>query len=168
MPSVIKPIEPIEPTAAPKPTSFALKPSVSIGSLNEISTKLSESLTASEQRVADQREAGVYKLSEATHTLMGADAESLILTMQSLDAALVEKTPEIRTLSREIRRNLEVYPELVHILTDQQLHIMVQGYLTIAGVKTTPTTAAGKTASANKKADSAIKAIAGKSLDELF
>lgn len=150
-----------------KPTAFKLKSTVSTG-LSEISTQLAEVLTDAEQKVADQQAAGVYELTEEVHTLMGTDAEALILCMQNLDAALIEKTPEIRTLSRDIRKNLEQYPELVHILRDEQMHIMVQGYLTIANVKTAPKTKAAKTAAAGKKADATIKSLGSKSVDDLF
>lgn len=156
------------PITAPAPTAFKLKPTAKLAGLTEISTTITEALTEADQKVADQEAKGVYKLPEEAHTLMGEEANHLIATMQALDAALVEKTPEIRTLSSAIRKNLEQYPELTHILNDDQLHIMVQGYLTIANVKTAPKTKAAKTAAANKKADSNIKSLASKSIDELF
>jgi len=150
-----------------KPTGFRA-PSNSISGLSQISTRMTEELTAAEERVEAQRAAGVYDVPEEVQQLMGADADKLIVTMQELDAALIEKTPEIRTLSNSIRKNLEQYPELTHILTDKQLHIMVQGYLTIANVKTAPKTKAAKTASANKKADATIKSLGTQSVDSLF
>lgn len=159
-------LEPIEPEL--KPTSFSLAKPTTTNGLNEIATSLSKTLTEAEQKVADQQEAGVYDLAPEATELLGSEADQLVQTMQALDAALVEKTPEIRTLSRDIRKNLEQYPELTHILTDAQLHIMVQGYLTIAGVKTAPKTKAAKTAQANKKADATIKSLASKSMDDLF
>lgn len=150
-------------------TSFLAPIKKTIGALNEISTQLTASLSEAEQKVADQRAAGVYDLPEEATTLIGGtEAEQLVSTMMQLDAALVEKTPEIRTLSREIRKNLEQYPELCHILKEEQLHIMVTGYLTLAGVKTEPKTKAGKTASAKKKADAVLKSAQGKSVGELF
>ena len=154
--------------AAAKPTAFKLGARTTVGSLNEISTKITECLSEAEQKVAEQEAKGVYKLPEAATVLMGEQANELIGTMQALDAALVDKTPEIRTLSAAIRKNLEQFPELTHILSDDQLHIMIQGYLTIANVKTAPKTKAAQTAQANKKADAKIKSLAGKSVDELF
>jgi hypothetical protein len=137
--------------------------------LANISLMLSQELSAADQRVHDQREAGVYDLpAEATELLGAAESAELIKCMELLDAALITKTPEIRTLSRSIRQNLEQYPELTHILKESQLHIMVQGYLMIAGVKTAPKSAAGKKAMVERKADASIKAAAGKSVDDLF
>lgn len=150
-----------------KPSIFAKK-SATLSGLNELNTTITSAVSASDRKVMEQREAGVYDLPERATEILGAEADLLITTMQELDAAIIDRTPEIRTLSRKIRTNLEQYPELVHILKDEQLHIMVQGYLTIANVKTAPKTKAAVNAGIQKKADSVLKLSANKSVDDLF
>ncbi len=168
-PAAFKGEQPAEvPAVEAKPTAFSLKPSAKLSGLTQISTTISESLSASEKKLAEQQEKGVYTLPEKANELMGSDAEHLVATMQALDVALVDKTPEIRTLSSAIRKNLEQYPELTHILSDDQLHIMVQGYLTIANVKTAPKTAAAKSRSAGKKADNILTTAKSKSVQDLL
>ena len=81
------------------------------------------------------------------HDVTGLDAESFIASMKELDAALVEDTPQIRSLSTAIRRNLQQFPELTHILTDAQLNILVSGMLKLANVETAPKTKSKATTS---------------------
>lgn len=98
-----------------------------------------------------QAEKGLYDMPSEASELDGLDADRFITTLQNLDAATFEKTPDIRTFCREIRKNLEQYPELTHILNDEQLGIIVGGYLELKGVETAPKTKAAKSAAGTRK-----------------
>jgi hypothetical protein len=114
--------------------------------------------------IQKQEESGAYKFSEKIGDIEGLDGAEFIARMHALDAATVEKTPDIGTLSIKIRQNLQQYPELTHILTDAQLGIISSGVLYVAGVETEPKTKQGK--AIKDKLD--IKKLSETSIDELF
>ena len=84
--------------------------------------------------------------------------------LRDLEAATVEKSPDIRQFSRAIRKNLEQYEELTHILSDEQLGIITSGILTLANVSTEPKSAAAKT----KRTKTKIEDLGNKSMEDLF
>lgn len=101
--------------------------------------------------IAKQEEAGVYNFSGQVREVEGLDADEFINKMKMLDAATVDKTPDIRTFSMQIRKNLHQYPELTHILSDDQLGIIMRGMLVLAGIETEPKTTQGKARKATQK-----------------
>lgn len=119
---------------------------------------------AVEARLISAQERGLYDVPDEARSLDGLDADLLLAKMRDLDAATVAKTPEIPSLCREIRANLEQYPELTHILSDEQLGIIVKGYLVQADVETSPKTTQAKSAKATK----VVADLASLSIDELF
>lgn len=111
-----------------------------------------------------QEAKGLYSIAGGADELEGFDADQFLRQLQDLDAATVEKSPDIRQFSRLIRKNLEQYPELTHILTDEQLGIITSGILTLAGVETEPKTKAAKT----KRAKVKIEDLGNKDINDLF
>lgn len=124
-----------------------------ISKLRSLSTKVAE-------HINKQEAAGLYQLGEHTdEELIGFNTDAFLSNLQNLDAATVEKTPDIRTFSNAIRKNLEEYPELVHILNDRQLQIITSGVLTLAGVETAPKTESGKKAAAKRELEKAKQSV---------
>jgi hypothetical protein len=112
----------------------------------------------------DREEKGIYTVPDAAYALEGLEADKLLEQLRELDAATIEKTPEIPRLGVAIRKNLEQYPELTHILSEDQLGIIVSGYLVHAGVETAPKGKAAKSKAANVK----IETLGKLRIDELF
>lgn len=117
-----------------------------------------------EEHLAKQEEKGLYTVPDAADGLEGFDGDTFIRNLRDLDAAVVEKTPDIRRFSTLIRENLEQYPELTHILSEEQLGIIVSGVLTTANVDTAPKSKAAKTKASKKK----IEDLANTNIDDLF
>ena len=128
-------------------TSEIKKPNTELDNLVVQVTEQGDKLT---EFIDAQTAKGMYNLPEEASELDGLDADRFISTLQNLDAATFEKTPDIRTFCREIRKNLEQYPELTHILNDDQLGILVGGYLELKGIETAPKTKAAKAAVGTK------------------
>lgn len=146
-------------------TEGAKRPQVSLDSLT---VQVSETKSKLEKHLQEQEEKGLYNLSEEVANLDGFNADKFIDNLRELDAATIEKTPDIGNFSRLIRKNLEQYPELVHILADEQLGIIVNGYLTMADVETAPKSKQGKAALANKKLAKAKEELNSLDINDLF
>lgn len=101
--------------------------------------------------VKKREDSGIYATTDELGEALGSDGNIVMENLKQLDHALIAKTPSIGLLSIKIRKNLEQYPELTHILTDDQLGIICSGILTHANVATEPKTAAAKSAAANRK-----------------
>lgn len=117
--------------------------------LDNIATQVSEQLSKADAHALSQEQKGVYNFEPIT-SIEGLDVNTFTHNMKELDKALVEKTPDIKHLSLAIRQNLQQYKELTHLLTDEQLHILVSGMLETAGVETAPK-GKGKGSSNNNK-----------------
>lgn len=115
--------------------------------LSNLSMQISIQNDKLQQHIEQQESKGVYAFSDKIKEIEELDADVFINNMKMLDQATVEKTPDIRSLLINIRTNLQQYAELTHILTDDQLGIIVKGALCQANVETAPKSAAGK----NKK-----------------
>lgn len=133
-------------------------------SLAGMAKQISANNTKLASHIREQEEAGVYSFNDKIRGIEGLDADEFINKMQMLDQATVEKTPDIRTFTLKIRQNLQQYPELTHILTDEQLNIIVSGAIYISGQELLPKTKQGKSA----KATLDIKKLSEQSLDDLF
>ncbi len=136
-------------------------------SLDDLVVSVKETKSELDKHLEKQEAKGAYNLKDEVRELDGLDADLLLSNLQSLDAATVEKTPDIRTFCRAIRKNLEQYSELTHLLTDDQLGIIVGGYLTTAGIETAPKTKAAAT-KAKKKELTSLNDLGGADLDDLF
>ena len=104
-----------------------------------------------EDKVAKREEAGMYTKPSALDGLLDCNGEEVMNQLRALDHALIAKTPDLGLLTIKIRKNLEQFPELTHILSDDQLGIICSGVLTSANVATEPKTKAAKSAAANRK-----------------
>lgn len=123
----------------------------SLNSLQALTAKSAASTSnAVEAKIKEREEQGLYVLPSEAYDLCGDDADILLGRMRELDEATIAKTPEIASLSVATRKNLEQYPELVHILSEEQLGIIVQGFLVAADVELAPKTAQGKAAKSKK------------------
>lgn len=136
-------------------------------SLDNLVVSVKENKSVLDKHLESQAEKGVYILQDGVREIEGLDADLLLSNLQSLDAATVEKTPDIRTFCRAIRKNLEQYSELTHLLSDDQLGIIVGGYLTTAGIETAPKTKAGKTKAAKKQMMD-LNDLGSMDLDDMF
>lgn len=132
--------------------------------LDNLALQVSDQGSKLGQYLQEREDKGLYQLDERVQSIEGLDTNTLIDNLKQLDAAVYEKTPEIKSLSQAIRKNLEQYNELVHLLTDEQLGIMASGYLYTAGVETEPKTAQGKSTARQQK----INDLSKLSLDQLF
>ena len=132
-------------------------------SLDKLALQVSEQNDKLAEHIRKQEEAGVYSFSGKIRDVAELDADEFITKMKLLDQAVVEKTPDIRTFSMQIRKNLHQYPELTHLLSDEQLGILVKGMLTLAGEATEPKTKAAKT----RKDNARIEDLSKISLDSL-
>ena len=131
--------------------------------LDNIALQVSAQNDKLADHIAKQEEAGVYNFSGKVREVEGLDADGFILKMQALDAATVEKTPDIRSFSMQIRKNLHQYPELTHLLSDEQLGIITRGMLVLAGEATEPKTKGAKTRASNVK----LETLGSMKLDDL-
>lgn len=129
-----------------------------------LSKQIAENNTKLAAHIRSQEEKGVYQFNDKIRGVEGLDADEFISKMQMLDQATVDKTPEIRTFMLQIRKNLQQYPELTHILTDEQLHIVVGGALFISGEELAPKTKAAKT----RKDNLDIKELSSMDIKDLF
>jgi hypothetical protein len=101
---------------------------------------------AVEARIQARQEEGLYTAPDALNSLEGVNGEALMDQLRELDHAIIAKTPDIGILTIKIRKNLEQYAELTHILSDEQLGIICSGVLSVANVSTAPKTKAAKSA----------------------
>jgi len=118
--------------------------------LTKVSTN-SKTADTIEDKIEARRSQGLYNVSENLVALDGIDGEEVVTKLRALDYALLAKTPDIGILTIKIRKNLEQYPELTHILTDEQLGIICSGVLFHANVSTEPKSKAAKSAAATKR-----------------
>ncbi len=95
-------------------------------------------------KIKEREDAGLYSTEADLSSLQGSDAEDIMDKLRELDHALIAKTSDIGLLTIKIRQNLEKFPELTHLLDDQQLGIICSGVLTMANVATEPKTKAAK------------------------
>jgi hypothetical protein len=158
----------VERTIIDVPATPNIAGAVTDDSLTSGFSNLSKQIAKANDKLAmhiqKQEEAGTYKFSAKISEIEGLDGNEFIARMHALDAATVEKTPDIGSLSLRIRQNLQQYPELTHILTDPQLSIIASGVLYVAGVETAPKTKQGK--AIKEKLD--IKKLANTAIDDLF
>ncbi len=112
-------------------------------------------INSTTDRVADavtkREEAGLYTCPSKLNEVEGLNGDEVIDQLRELDYALIAKTPSIGLLSIKIRKNLEQYPELTHILSDDQLGIICSGVLVHANVNTEPKTKAAQGAAQQRK-----------------
>lgn len=101
-------------------------------------------------KVKEHEDAGLYTAPKGLDGLDGANSEEIMRQLRELDHALIAKTPDLKLLSIKIRKDLEQYSELTHILTDAQLGIICSGVLSLANVATEPKTKAAKSAAATR------------------
>lgn len=79
--------------------------------------------------------------------------------MFDLGVQLQEEVPEIATILRSINNNLRQFPELVHLLSDDEIEPFYQAYMRMSAVeatatkKKTPNKLPSTDASGNKLAD---------------
>lgn len=152
-----------------KPATTASSTKISVAApekseaLSGLLTRTSNMVDQVTNHLEQQEAKGLYNV-VGTDDLDGFDADAFVGTLRNLDAATVEKTPDIRQFSRSIRKNLEQYPELMHILSDDQLGIICSGVLTLANVETAPKTKAAQ----NKQAKKKIEDLGSMKVDDLF
>lgn len=145
--------------------SKEIKQKPAVNDLTNLVVEVQQQKTALSKHIEEQEAKGIYEIvGEVPEDL---DADEILQDLKDLDAATFEKTPEIGKFSRKIRQNLSQYPELCHILTDEQLGILVDGYLYLADVQTTPKTKTGQSKAAQKKID-AIADLSDKEAGDLF
>lgn len=135
--------------------------------LNAAQTSMKSAASVMDDAVAAKwqkgQETGLYDIPDS-EALEGLDTAVMIDKMRRLDEAVIRKTPELPNLCRDIRANLEQYPELTHILTEEQLGLIVSGYLTQANIETSPKTPQAKAA----KNKTVLANIGDLSMDEFF
>ncbi len=105
---------------------------------------------AVQARIQARQDEGLYTAPAELSSLEGVNGEEIMEKLRELDHALIAKTPDIGLLTIKIRKNLEQFAELTHILTDNQLGIICSGVLSVANVSIAPKTKAAKSAAATK------------------
>lgn len=73
------------------------------------------------------------------------DAERHLADLKSLEASLVEDVPGLPVLMSRVMRNLREYPDLAHLLNDEQINCIVRAFSKRKVIEiVTPTKASGK------------------------
>lgn len=90
-------------------------------------------LSTAEEQLQKDREAGLFDLKEVKGTDIPVD--KFLETFQSLRYAQLAKTPQLPQLQVATMNNLRQYEELAHLLTDDQLSVVISGALEVANVK---------------------------------
>lgn len=136
-----------------------------LGALQGLTKAKADAATSTVKAQLEQREAdGLYNLPPEAYEIAGEAADRLLDKMRELDEATLSKTPSIAHLSIATRKNLEQYPELVHILSEEQLGIIVQGFLVAADIELAPKTPQGKAAASK----TLIAELASANISDLF
>lgn len=95
----------------------------------------------------------------ATSSVPAEVLESVLTTMEMLDAALLQENPGLDTYLVRINNNLRSFPDLIHLLTDEQAAPLYKAMIKKADLVLTP---------AKKKAESNKKNAAPENVDNLF
>jgi DNA polymerase/3'-5' exonuclease PolX len=67
--------------------------------------------------------------------IQGFDAEKFLHTLEEFKVKIEEKAPGIANYLKDIHSNLNQYQELAHLLTDEQLGLIVSGFFHITDTK---------------------------------
>lgn len=107
--------------AKPPQEAVAPKPKLAVG------TKAPKR----ENAAAQMLKGGVMEMDteqlEAIHKCEGLQADQFLEGLQLLETYLTDEVPDIATLQQATHSNLRQYPELTHILNDNQVGVIVQG-----------------------------------------
>lgn len=122
-------------------------------------TQARQLLSTAEEQLARDAAAGLFDFKKPEGSEI--PVEKFRQVFQALRAAQLAKTPDLPKLQVETMENLRQYEELAHILSDEQVAVIVQGAYYVADVKV----AAGKTKVATA---TTAKKAAELTLDDLF
>lgn len=99
---------------------------------------------APESAVPSATESNILRVSEAMTTLQKFDPQNFVNKLVLVRNGVESKAPGVATYLQEINRNLNQYPELVHILNDEQIGVIVSGLLFMTNTNMVQASAAGK------------------------
>lgn len=112
----------------------ATSASILMAQKNKIAESQQNAVDAAKSLIDKRAQEGFYDVAEKDKLPIDLPADVVSQKLLTLDAALIAKTPELRSLTIEINKNLRQYDELAYLLTDEQLHVIVEANRTTAGV----------------------------------
>lgn len=103
-------------------------------------TPAEQRLQAAKDLMQQKQEAGFYKVNEPSKFPVDLPADAVEAALADLDAALIMRTPELRSLLIRVNQNLRQYDELAYLLKDEQLGLIVQANLAVKNTELLTTT----------------------------
>lgn len=144
------------PTVSNTPATLSTKDKIAALRAKKSSTSVTLTAVPTEAQVpevADPTIEGVltkFKATDEMYQIDGFDPDIFMDALEKLETNVVAKAPGIGEYLQGIHRNLSKYPELMHLLDDEQIHIVVSGLLaqtnTELAIKATKTKSTKKSA----------------------
>lgn len=131
-------------TPTPEPQAATPNPRVSI--LNRIKsntiaqpTQAAQEDTQSELKLSELSESeelkSLLEIQDPLKELENFNPEQFVSKLPQFAQAIESKAPSVATYLQDIHKNLVQYPELVHILNDEQLSLICQGLLYVTNTE---------------------------------
>lgn len=89
-------------------------------------------------------ESTLLQISEEMREFPDFNPDAFVQKLAILEGQVVAKAPGIASYLQDINRNLRQYPELVHLLNDDQLAVITQGLLFLTNTNMVQIAASGK------------------------
>lgn len=136
------------------------KSSVSVGagkdkvtSSNAIS-RAKSALDSATAKYEEEKAAGTFQLAAGATPPKDIDTDEFFEKMADLRFAMLSRSPDLGILTRQLLVNLRENEELTHLLTDDQLHVVIEGALAGANVEIADAKKSKGLSSLKAKADS--------------
>ena len=91
--------------------------------------------TAIQEDTAAQGVLAKFNATDEMHQIDGFNADIFMDNLESLSDSIIAKAPNIGEYLHLIHRNLSKYPELTHLLEDEQIGIVVSGLLKLTNTE---------------------------------
>lgn len=98
-------------------------------------SRAKSALDSAQEVYQKEADSGMYQLAAGATAPEGVDPDSFFEQLADLRMAALAKTPDLGSLTRKLLVNLRENEELTHLLTDDQLHIVIEGALAGANVE---------------------------------
>lgn len=136
------------------------KSSVSIGTgkdkvtSNNAIARAKSALDSATEKYEQEKAAGIFELAPGATPPADIDTGEFFEKLADLRFSMLSRSPDLGTLTRKLLVNLRENEELTHLLTDEQLHVVIEGALAGANVEIADAKKSKGLSSLKAKADS--------------